>query len=245
MKDYRDEFYALYRTTHVGPRKGDATLKSHTRRYSKWDRLIGPYLPSSREAIIADCGAGNGQIVSWLRHRGYANAIGVDGSPEEVEAASKLGVPVYQGEIREFLRARPAAFDFVILRNVIEHFYKPEIVEILRLTRGSLRDGGGVFIQTPNAETPFGSRLRYADFTHEIAFTTSSISQVLRICGFGEITVGPVRPAFRGWRKLLWKTIEWTYQTMLYAELRQKDFVLTQDLYAVAHVRGAPTNGSN
>jgi SAM-dependent methyltransferase len=245
MQDYREEFYKLYRSTHVGPRKGEATLKSHTRRFSKWDRLIAPFLPAARDAVIVDCGCGNGQIVSWLLHKGYSKAFGVDGSPEEVDAAAKLDVPVRHGEIREFLRSVPASLDFIILRNVIEHFFKPEIVEILRLARASLREGGGVYIQVPNAETPFGSRLRYADFTHEIAFTSTSISQVLRICGFSDIQVGPIRPGFRGWRGLLWKTIEWTYQTMLYAELREKNFVLTQDLYAVAWARAGKSNDAH
>jgi SAM-dependent methyltransferase len=240
MEDYREEFYRLYRTTHVEPRKGEATLKSHVRRYSKWDRLIGPFLPPSRDADVVDCGCGNGQIVSWLRERGYTKALGVDGSPEEVDAALKLGLPIQLGDFRDFLRARPGGLDFIILRNVIEHFYKAEIVDLLRVAKHSLREGGKVFLQVPNAETPFGARLRYADFTHEIAFTTSSISQVLRVCGYSDIQVGPIRPAFRGWQRFLWKTVEWVYRTMLYAELRQKDFVLTQDLYAVASARAIP-----
>src|SRR4030095_11197964 len=160
--------------------------------------------------------------------------IGGDGSQEEVDAALKLGLPIQLGDFRDFLRARPAALDLIILRNVIEHFYKAEIVDLLRVARRSLREGGRVFVQVPNAETPFGSRLRYADFTHEIAFTTSSISQVLRVCGYADIQTGPLRPAFRGWQRFLWKSVEWLYRTMLYAELRQTDFVLTQDLYAVA-----------
>lgn len=235
-KDYREEFYRLYRTTHVEPRKGPATLKSHTRRYPKWDKLIGPYLPPDRGSRIVDCGAGNGQIVSWLLQRGYSGAFGVDGSAEEVAAATALGVPVQLGEMREFLRGECAALDFVILRNVLEHFHKAEIIEVLSLVRRSLRPGGRVFIQVPNAEGPFGSRLRYADFTHEIAFTASSISQVLRVCGFGDLLVGPIRPGFTGWHGLLFRTVERLYQLMLFAELRQRGSVVTQDLFAVARL---------
>src|SRR5262245_58252641 len=54
--DYRARFYRQYRSTHVGPRKGEATAKAHAKRFSKWDRLLGPYLPASKDAPVADLG---------------------------------------------------------------------------------------------------------------------------------------------------------------------------------------------
>ncbi len=238
-RDYRTDFYDRYRSTHVGPRKGEATLDGHRRRFGKWDRVIGPHLPESKQARIVDCGCGSGPIVAWLVERGYSNAMGIDGSPEEVAAARALGLPVERAELVDFLGTRAASFDLVILRNVIEHFHKPEIVEILRATRESLRPGGRVFIQVPNAEALFGARLRYADFTHEIAFTRSSIAQVLRVCRFDEVRVGALPPGFRGWRGLLWRAVERFYRAMLYAELGKTECILTQDLFAVA-TRAAP-----
>ena len=86
----------------------------------------------------------------------------------------------------------------------------------------------------PNAESPFGSRLRYADFTHELAFTRISITQVLRVTGFDNIRVGPVRANFRGLRGALWKATEALYKLMLTAELGNGNYIVTQDLYCVA-----------
>ena len=105
------------------------------------------------------------------------------------------------------------------MRNVLEHHYKHEIVEILKRTREAMTEGGRVFIQVPNAETPFGARLRYADFSHEVAFTSSSISQVLRVCGFVEIETGPIRTGARGLRRFVWRLTELLYKSLLRAEL--------------------------
>jgi hypothetical protein len=152
-----------------------------------------------------------------------------------VEAAVKLGLPVQRAEMTTFLAEHPGSMDFVILRNVLEHFYKHEIVEILKLTRAALTAQGSVFIQVPNAETPFGARLRYADFCHEVAFTSSSLAQVLRVCGFDQVETGPIRPGSRSWRGWLWRATEALYKTLLRAELGRQEFIVTQDLFAVAY----------
>src|SRR5262245_4713074 len=227
--DYRARFYSQYRSTHVGPRKGEATAKAHAKRFSKWDRLLGPCLPESKDAPVADLGCGSGPILAWLVHKGYSRAVGVDVSAEEVAAARALGLPVEQAELTEFLRGHPHEFGFIILRNVIEHFYKHEILDILSAAQQALTPSGSVFIQVPNGESPFGMRIRYGDFTHETAFTRTSIAQVLRVCGFREINVGPIRTG--GWRARLAARI---YQWLLKAELGADGAIVTQDLFAVA-----------
>jgi len=236
MKDYRTEFYTLYRSTHVKPRKGDVTVRSHAAKFPYWSFLLGPHLPASKNAQIVDLGCGSGAIVAWLHHIGYKNAFGVDVSIEEVEVAHALGLPVHSVEINSFLAQHKSAFDFVILRNVLEHFYKSEIIRLLKLTHQVLTDGGTIFIQVPNAESPFGSRIRYGDFTHETAFTATSMCQLLRVCGYHDIVVGPVQPRIlRGRRLLLWKLIERLYKCLLYAEIGPNKYIVTQDLYAIAH----------
>lgn len=238
MNDYRREFYERYRTTHVSKekRKAGGTAQAHARRFPKWDRLIGPYLPASKDAVIVDCGCGEGYLVSWLRARGYHRAAGIDASPEEVAVAQGLGLPVECTEIAPYLERSAASVDFLVFRNVLEHLYKNEVVAMLLGARRALRAGGGVWIQVPNAESPFGARLRYADFTHELAFTQVSIAQVLRVTGFDRIHIGPVRAGFRGLRGVLWKAMEAFYRLMLTAELGKGNYVVTQDLYCVARV---------
>lgn len=234
--DYRRGFYERYRTTHISneKRKAGGTAQAHARRFPKWDRLIGPYLPTDRDAQVVDCGCGEGYLVSWLHARGFRNAAGVDASPEEVAVARSLGLPVECAEIAHALATRTRSVDLLIFRNVLEHLYKSEVVEMLTNAQRALRPGGAIWVQVPNAESPFGSRLRYADFTHELAFTQISITQVLRVTGFDNIRVGAVRANFRGLRGALWKATEALYKLMLTAELGNGNYIVTQDLYCVA-----------
>jgi 2-polyprenyl-3-methyl-5-hydroxy-6-metoxy-1,4-benzoquinol methylase len=236
MSDYRRDFYARYRSSHVEHRDLGGTAQAHARRFPIWDRLIAPHLPENRDAVVLDCGCGEGYIVSWLQARGYRRAGGIDASPEEVTVARSLGLPVECSEIAPALAARSGAVDFLILRNVLEHLYKSEVVGMLSAARTALRPGGTIWIQVPNAESPFGARLRYADFTHELAFTQDSISQVLRVTGFSDVRVSPVRMGFRGLRGMLWKAMEAFYKLMLTAELGKGRYIVTQDLCAAARV---------
>lgn len=234
MTDYRRDFYDRYRSTHTGQRDAGATAQAHAGRFPLWDRLIAPHLPRNLDAAILDCGCGEGYILSWLKARGYYRASGIDASPEEVGAAQALGLPVECGDFAPALAARAGSIDFLVFRNVLEHLHKGEVVAVLSAAQRALRPGGSVWIQVPNAESPFGARLRYADFTHELAFTRDSIAQVLRATGFKGVHVAPVRAGFKGLRGLLWKGMEAFYKLMLTAELGKGSYIVTQDLYAVA-----------
>jgi SAM-dependent methyltransferase len=243
MNDYRRDFYQRYRSTHITQRDEGGTAEAHRRRFPLWERLVGPHLPKDRDAVVLDCGCGEGYLLSWLLARGYHRASGVDASPEEVAAAHELGLPVEVGEIAATLAARAGAIDFLILRNVLEHFQKSEILQLLSAARRALRPGGALWIQVPNAESPFGARLRYADFTHELAFTQDSIAQVLRVTGFADIRVSAVHAGFRGPRGILWKAMQAMYKLMLTAELGKGSYIVTQDLCALARI-AAPDVGA-
>ena len=244
MNDYRRDFYEHYRSTHVRHRDPGGTAQAHAQRFAIWDRLIGPHLPADRDAVVLDCGCGEGYIVSWLQARGYRRSSGLDASPEEVAVARDLGLPVECSQIAPALSARAGAVDFLVFRNVLEHLYKGELVAMLSAARRALRPGGGVWLQVPNAESPFGARLRYADFTHELAFTQDSIAQVLRVTGFGDVRVYPVRAGFRGLRGILWTAMEAFYKLMLTAELGKGRYIVTQDLCAAARRESPAANAA-
>lgn len=100
----------------------------------------------------------------------------------------------------------------IIALDVIEHYNKSELLTLLDAVCGTLKDTGVFLVQTPNANGPFGARHRYSDFTHELAFTPSSLSQALRIAGFKRIEFAPVAPIFHGIVSLIrwcaWKIIQ-------------------------------------
>jgi len=75
--------------------------------------------------------------------------------------------------------------------HVIEHVAKRQAVPFLNAVRKALAPGGVLLLETPNMANPFlGLTFRYADFTHEVGYTETSIHYVLQAAGFHDITVG-------------------------------------------------------
>lgn len=239
MDDFKARFYDQYQSAHVAPRKGEATLAQFQARIPIFERHWSRLLPSDRQAAMLDVGCGSGGMVWWLQRRGYAQAAGIDISAEQIAVARALGVTrVEQADLREHLRRHLAAYDRLFLRDVLEHFERPEIVEILDLCRAALRPGGAVLVQVPNAEPPLGGRIRYGDITHELAFTESSLRQLMRTVGFMRVDLSPAGPVLQGPkdlpRHLLWKFFEGMYRLMVFAETRRRHVVVTENIIAAA-----------
>ncbi len=239
IMDYKDEFYAKYFSAHISHRKGKATLDIFRQRSAAWQKNFGRFLPKDKNAKIIDVGCGNGALVWWLQQVGFSNAEGVDISSEQIKIAQALGVNnVKQTDLRSYLKAKTCFYDIIILRDVIEHFRKEEIIEILEICYNSLKNAGRIIIQVPNAESPFFGRIRYGDFTHEIAFSSSSLSQLLNIIGLTKVQFYAITPTVSGARSLirflLWKVVEVFYKFLLYAEIGRGKRIVTQGIIAVA-----------
>ncbi len=239
MADYRQALFEAYASTHTVPRKGLLTPEKLQSRAAQWEAQLAEFLPARTDAPILDAGCGDGAVLWWLHRRGYHRAEGVEVSPEQVAIAREAGVrQVHLAHLRDFLAETSEAYGLVILRNVLEHFRKEEVVELLRLCHRALRPGGHVLIQVPNGESPFFGRIRYGDFTHELAFCASSLAQVFSLTGFGDPLFRPVRPVFGGRlrlaRALRWRAVEHCYRTLLAAEVGTRPPVVTLDILAYA-----------
>ena len=243
---FKDRFYRNYTSTHIAGRKGEATLEGFQREFPTWDKHFGRLLSPDHGSRILDVGCGRGGMVYWLQQRGYRNASGIDLSAEQVETARRLGIPnVQQAEVREYLAARRGHYDALVLRDVLEHFTRDDIVEVLELCRSAIRPGGVLIVQVPNAESPFFGRIRYGDFTHELAFSISSVTQLFNVVGFEDPRVYPTDPAIAGVRSLvrsvLWAGVKAFYRLLLFAELGRGRWIFTQGLIAVGRVPAAAT----
>jgi 2-polyprenyl-3-methyl-5-hydroxy-6-metoxy-1,4-benzoquinol methylase len=238
---FKDRFFQSYASTHVTHRKGEATLDRFRAEFAAWNKHFGRLLPPDRAARILDVGCGRGGMVYWLHQRGYQNAEGVDLSVEQVQTARRLGIDnVRQADLTNYLSDRPACYDALILRDVVEHFTREEIVEVLHLCRAATRPGGAVIVQVPNAESPFFGRIRYGDFTHELAFTSTSVTQLFNVLGFEDLRVYPTDPVIAGigslGRAVLWAAVKSLYRVLLFAELGRGRRIFTQGLIAVGRV---------
>jgi 2-polyprenyl-3-methyl-5-hydroxy-6-metoxy-1,4-benzoquinol methylase len=242
----KDRFYHRYTSTHITHRKGDVSLEQFRAEFPVWDQHFGSLIPRALDARILDVGCGRGGLVYWLSERGYHNAEGIDVSTEQVDTARRAGVTaVQQADLRSHLGGHARCYDALILRDVVEHFTREQIIEILELCRAALRPGGVVIMQVPNAESPFFGRIRYGDFTHELAFTQASLAQLFNVIGFEDLRVYPTEPVVRGLRSLgrnaLWSMVKAFYRVLLFAELGRGQWIFTQGLIAVGRVPNYPS----
>ncbi len=231
--------YDRYQSTHVAPRKGVATLDEFKRRAIAYQSHFGALIGSDRDQRVLDIGCGNGSLIWWLQQAGFRSVEGIDISAEQVEEAGRLGVTgVVQADLREFLPERTDTYGAIVMRDLLEHLTRAEILSALEHCYAALVEGGAVIIQVPNAESPFGARIRYSDFTHELAFTSASLSQVLRTVGFDAIRCYGNEPHIHGPASLvrfaLWKIVEAIYRSLLFIEVGGRRRVVTQNLICVA-----------
>jgi len=205
-------------------------------------RLVREHFPADRAARILDLGCGCGALLHFARLEGYTRASGVDRSPEQVEAARRLGIAgVTLGDLATSLGAvEDASLDVVVCFDVLEHLDKREVLDFTDIVYRKLKKGGRWIVHAPNGESPFLGRVRYGDFTHEQAFTRESISQVARTAGFRDVLCfedvpvvhGPISAA----RRALWHVLRTVLRFWLAVETGDlgASAIFSQNLLAVA-----------
>ncbi|MBZ9572245.1 class I SAM-dependent methyltransferase [Patescibacteria group bacterium] len=197
------------------------------------------HLPKDKNAKILDAGCGCGGFLYFLQKEGYQNSYGIDISQEQIDTARELGIRnLERADILEYLKNRQNTLDLITLRDVLEHFKKDEIILLLDEIYRALKKEGKIIILTLNSEGPFWGKRRYGDFTHETAFTTKSLGQVLKTCGFKKISFYPVEPIIHGVKSLvrflLWRVIRVFLRTYLLIETGSPGSgILTQNLIVV------------
>lgn len=238
---YRDKLYAAYVSSNICHIFGEASIATiEKQQFPTWKRYYSKLLPENKHAKIIDIGCGSGGFVYFLKRLGYENTYGIDISPEQIQVAKNLGIDNAECvDNMVFLKDKQNTYDVVIAKDLIEHFSKENIIELLTLAFNSLKQGGLLIIQTPNAESPFGSRFRYYDFTHSVAFTKSSLSQVLRATGFENVKCYPMGPIPHGLKSsvrfLIWNVIQILIKFYMLVETGSSNGIYTQTIIAVGH----------
>lgn len=221
--NYRDRIYPNYIKARNLPLAPDS-LEGLLPRSSYLRNLFRKHFPADRSVEVLDLGCGHGALIHFARRAGYTNTRGVDGSPEQVAAARRLGIEgVEEGDLLATLAAQTdGSLDVVVAFDVIEHFTRDELLGFVDQVHRVLRPGGRWIIHTPNGESPFCGRMRYWDLTHELAFTRTSIIQLLLSSGFSNVQCFEDAPIPHGLtsagRWLLWKAIRSGLRLYLAAE---------------------------
>ncbi|QFY42051.1 class I SAM-dependent methyltransferase [Candidatus Methylospira mobilis] len=238
---YRSRIYSTYvnaRNTALAPE----SLEGLKPRAVYLTHLIRSHFPDNRQSDVLELGCGHGAMIYFARKEGYVNIGGVDGSPEQVAAARRLGIAgVDEGDLMQALAALPdESKDCIVAFDVIEHFTRDELIRLVDEVRRVLRPGGRWIIHVPNGESPFAGRMRYWDITHELAFTHTSIGQLLHSSGFSEVRSyedAPIPHGFKSFvRWLLWRFFRAMLRLYIAAETgdTESDCIFSQNLLAVA-----------
>jgi SAM-dependent methyltransferase len=145
---YADDEYGFARS-----RLADELIDGRSHAARVLDELA-PFLADGR---LLDVGCGTGDFLIESRGRGW-DVSGVEMSPDAVRVARGRGLAVTVGTLRD-AQLPDAAFDCVVLLDVIEHLTDPlaEMREIRRV----LRPGGIVVVETPNWRSLYRRLLRH------------------------------------------------------------------------------------
>lgn len=212
QREYRSRIYAKY-----GKNFQDADGTFDERQARVWGKAYQHYLrgwlPSNKDAKLVDLACGGGRMLQFFKRHGFTRISGVDISPDQVALSKQVTPDIAEQSVLPFLEGRRDTFDLITGLDIVEHFHKPEVIQFLDGCYQSLRSGGRLILQTPNADSPWGTMHRYNDFTHEVCFNPNALSRLMRLSGFGAIEARETGPVPFGYslsstlRNVVWQTI--------------------------------------
>lgn len=238
---YRDVLYANYHTNQSGRASLTDAQSLFDREKKQFEREILPKLRSLPKTVkVFDLGCGSGSLIAALKGAGFTSVSGMDLSEEQVKMAHGMGVSeVMLGDAMQYLRDTSEGFDVITGMDIIEHFTKDELVELLQLIQRKLNEGGMAIFRTPNMDAPVASAFALGDFTHENYLNASSAEQVMLSCGYQDVAILPSTMRVQGLfkeiiRRITYDWLELILKLQLFATARStRNILFTPNLIIV------------
>jgi 2-polyprenyl-3-methyl-5-hydroxy-6-metoxy-1,4-benzoquinol methylase len=206
MNPYREAFYHRQAEWH-GYTSAEFAKTMHQRRLAYYDWYTQGWLLEDRSVPILDIGCGSGQFLYFLRERGYTHCAGIDLDGDQVKVAQSLGLRAIHASAAEFFKDNNDVYQVISVFDILEHFTREELYPFLESVIDRLAPGGRIIASVPNADSPQAARAIYADITHEIAFTPTSLAELFFCHGLKMLELrdpwpAPVSPARKLYRAL-------------------------------------------
>jgi 2-polyprenyl-3-methyl-5-hydroxy-6-metoxy-1,4-benzoquinol methylase len=159
-----------------------------------YEARLGKFLPADRGVACFDASCGYGNMLFFLRERGYTNLAGCDLDPAQVALARLLDLPAREEDSFVALSGPASEYGIVTSVDFVEHLERERALEFLTLCFARLRPGGVLILRTPCADGPFGAHDRYNDLTHRWAMTSNVLQALLGMVGFERVAILDERP---------------------------------------------------
>ncbi len=141
MPGYRERIFAEYASTFQ-----DAHPVFEPDAAARWDKAYNYYfqqwLQERKDAAIVDLACSGGKLLYFLKDRGYTQVSGVDISSSQVQLAKQVLPSVIEANVLDYLETHLDAFDLIVGLDIIEHFYKDEVLRFLDGRYVALKPGG-------------------------------------------------------------------------------------------------------
>src|SRR5580704_2220742 len=165
--------------------------------YRLWIFLDGDISFHGRNGAgrLLDAGCNEGRGLRIYARNGF-EVEGLELNPSAAAVAREAGFTVHLGDTTDFTAS--AAYDVVVLSNVLEH--APDPKKVLLNLRGNLRPGGQLWISCPNSDSwlrrVFGrSWINWHVPFHITQFSPQTMTGLLKETGFTGIEIRQVTPA--------------------------------------------------
>lgn len=143
--------------------------------------------PNLRTKRVLDCGAGSGiygaMIRNWIdrghpsNHHTYIMAI--EGFSDYTNQPNYSHYNcIHRMTIQEWLKwdaTKRDRFEVILLLDVLEHFEKPEGLEVLEGLQSRLAPGGALIVATPSVDIPQGAIWGNVLETHRALWTAEEL----------------------------------------------------------------------
>jgi SAM-dependent methyltransferase len=139
---------------------------------------------------VADLGCGRGEFLELLRDEGI-EAQGVESNAHAVKECRNRGLDVVQGDLVEFLRRRDeGSLGGIFAAQVAEHLPPPVLAALLAEAHRTLRRGGLLLLETPNAASVVGFHgVFLRDVTHERPLHPETMRFLASAAGFSDVRI--------------------------------------------------------
>jgi SAM-dependent methyltransferase len=166
---------------------------SATRRYERPPYLLDGVAPGR----MLDVGCGSGDLLEHFAKRGW-EIDGIEPSASAVAAATRRGVRVHQGTLRD-QPWQPGSFSLITFQHALEHIVDP--IEALERARALLAPGGLLVITVPNwscwqRRLLFRSRWSALDLPrHQQHLSPRALERLATLLGLRVLRVGTTSSA--------------------------------------------------